>query len=963
LTAAHSLSGPTSQPANPALDAEQVNPRQTEIFDEGFFDLFNDDDSPDLPTKEIERKTPDLQVVSELNTPRSIFLVASPGSSSNVSMETSAVPGHLERGLQVAHFSGWLTVPQAPLSVAEQHANPDLDWALLTLENEESFSPVNWIQTGKSSVTTLVPSKDVPRGEVLVVSKATWYRRAYCSGVPALISLPGSDELRKVYSISSHASAVNPKLRLNLALRETLKMELAQGESGSLVVDANSGEAFGLIVAESRDLKLTYMIPIQDIFKDISKKWHGDAVSFPEAASGATTSFTAKDDIRLFVLEPGSADEAIRGNLISSRPEFGGYEFLSYVWETNIRSQPIYVDGKTVLIPPSLEDLFRCLRLNDRPRTFWVDAICINREDSAEMNRLVHQNPLIALKASQVCIWLGKEGKDTALAFDLIEQTQELNSSDGYARLWEEPAESDRIVALRSLMKRPWFSRRWIVQEIAYARKASIHCGLFRADWRQFAEVVMLLTSVWNDDARTGDISHLAATRLVHLCGFLFRETEDGTLPVHLLPLDSLVCGLADFKISNPLDAIYALLSLARTTKWPANFQTASSSKILHLNISDLLAEQAILKLQTRILQKEVYDARFQREYTSNRLPSLHARISSLHARMFINILCTLSLRSALRNEHQKKVNPRRRLTIQGLTNGAKSQSVSPDHVDYNQSFDEVEIDFVLRTALESGSIDIICRAWAPMFEERDLPSWIRSVKHAEYGTSPTGDPSRVNAAPLTTLRGLETPRYSAGGSLWTQPTRDGKTLTVEGFVLGTVIRAEDPALLGNIPWIWLRLGGWKRPDQAVPAQLWRTLVADRDSNGQHAPMWYSLACKHGLQQFTEGGDIDVGQLLAQNLPARFADFWSRVRKVIWSRRLISASAGILGLAPRTTQPTDLICVLRGCSVPVVLRERRGVIASNLRSTFELLGECFVYGMMDGEALELNAAQTKFVLT
>lgn len=51
-----------------------------------------------------------------------------------------------------------------------------------------------------------------------------------------------------------------------------------------------------------------------------------------------------------------------------------------------------------------------------------------------------------------------------------------------------------------------------------------------------------------------------------------------------------------------------------------------------------------------------------------------------------------------------------------------------------------------------------------------------------------------------------------------------------------------------------------------------------------------------------------------------------------------------MGLAPMAAQIEDIICILYGCSVPVVLRPHKG--------GFQFVGECYIHGMMDGEAVE-----------
>jgi hypothetical protein len=44
----------------------------------------------------------------------------------------------------------------------------------------------------------------------------------------------------------------------------------------------------------------------------------------------------------------------------------------------------------------------------------------------------------------------------------------------------------------------------------------------------------------------------------------------------------------------------------------------------------------------------------------------------------------------------------------------------------------------------------------------------------------------------------------------------------------------------------------------------------------------------------------------------------------------------------------DIICILYGCSVPVVLRQQKGENGC----FYQLVGEYYVHGMMDGGAVE-----------
>ena len=55
-----------------------------------------------------------------------------------------------------------------------------------------------------------------------------------------------------------------------------------------------------------------------------------------------------------------------------------------------------------------------------------------------------------------------------------------------------------------------------------------------------------------------------------------------------------------------------------------------------------------------------------------------------------------------------------------------------------------------------------------------------------------------------------------------------------------------------------------------------------------------------------------------------------------------------LGLAPPSAEKGDIICVLFGCSVPVLLRPST---TKGREDEFTFIGECYLHGMMDGEAI------------
>lgn len=62
----------------------------------------------------------------------------------------------------------------------------------------------------------------------------------------------------------------------------------------------------------------------------------------------------------------------------------------------------------------------------------------------------------------------------------------------------------------------------------------------------------------------------------------------------------------------------------------------------------------------------------------------------------------------------------------------------------------------------------------------------------------------------------------------------------------------------------------------------------------------------------------------------------------------VGSSSSAVGLGSKDISEDDLLCILFGCSVPVILRPT-GLLEDNNSLPVSFIGECFVYGKMDGE--------------
>ncbi|CAN8098610.1 unnamed protein product [Discula destructiva] len=84
-----------------------------------------------------------------------------------------------------------------------------------------------------------------------------------------------------------------------------------------------------------------------------------------------------------------------------------------------------------------------------------------------------------------------------------------------------------------------------------------------------------------------------------------------------------------------------------------------------------------------------------------------------------------------------------------------------------------------------------------------------------------------------------------------------------------------------------------------------------------------------------------------------FGRFFDTV--VRWSLRLMVTCNGHVGMVPEKAEKGDVVCVLFGCSVPVLLRRHL--------DSWTIVGECFLDGYMDGAGLiEPNVNEMGFCI-
>ncbi|KAI0857780.1 HET-domain-containing protein [Xylaria cubensis] len=286
----------------------------------------------------------------------------------------------------------------------------------------------------------------------------------------------------------------------------------------------------------------------------------------------------ANDYFRLATILPGNFNDDLvvtiedRRFLIDDLPP---YEALSYVWGSEDDKQPIQISNQANVmlhVTRNLAVALRCLRLVDRPRDMWVDAICIDQSNNDEKSLQVERMGEIYRLASRVIAWLGPEEDDSSHAMKwmhyvgsqiTLDETQQLIPSEDCS----DPDISDQHVKLplterdlRSvyyLICRPWFDRLWIRQEIYLANsEAVVRCGPQEVPWSAFHLALRCIHFKHHSDSELGD---QCVRRLWQLQGFIFQF-----LPISFVDLRDI---LGNCLCRDPRDRIYALQSMLRETE------------------------------------------------------------------------------------------------------------------------------------------------------------------------------------------------------------------------------------------------------------------------------------------------------------------------------------------------------------------------------------------------------------
>ena len=269
--------------------------------------------------------------------------------------------------------------------------------------------------------------------------------------------------------------------------------------------------------------------------------------------------------VELWEPVPNSFTLEFRSVRLDAAPE---YYALSYAWGTKFREVPSLGLRITDNLFSALSNL-----AEEKPRLWWIDALCIDQQNVKEKNEQVKLMHEIYGKAEQVCIWLGEP--DTA-SLDLlrnmatrIEELFHVNAvfERGFLEQHGLPNMKDPVwSSLMQFIDRPYFKRVWVVQELVLGRKTgtTVACGRFRFDWLLIQAPIhwMRVTNLQTVlQSQASDPLRLSATMDDVLSLSLVLEDKERPFTLeYLLSISS------ELESTDPRDKIIALLGLVSPT-------------------------------------------------------------------------------------------------------------------------------------------------------------------------------------------------------------------------------------------------------------------------------------------------------------------------------------------------------------------------------------------------------------
>ena len=298
---------------------------------------------------------------------------------------------------------------------------------------------------------------------------------------------------------------------------------------------------------------------------------------------------------------------------------------------------------------------------------------------------------------------------------------------------------------------------------------------------------------------------------------------------------------------------------------------------------------------------------------------------------------------------------------VLGLASDADAQLFDPD---YSKSAADVYSTLTIGMIADQRSLEILSHKEDPWFTGiKGLPSWV-----VDWSVHP-----RLHPLWCTDVYSS----YQAAGDSQARvrrTTADLNTLYITGFqvdeikerghpflryeprdnVIGNSLRRMNLSYLSSNTTLYLEQARWKQwedialtlnsyPTGEDPFQAFlHTLIGGSDIRWNQSPHDLDFMHQAYLKSWDclrDKGPVYCKEGVSEDICTHWVWYRNVVEDVAYGRLFFTSEKGYMGLAPPSTRPGDLICVLLGGRTPYILRPDK-------KRHYRLIGECYLHGQM-----------------
>jgi hypothetical protein len=635
------------------------------------------------------------------------------------------------------------------------------------------------------------------------------------------------------------------------------------------------------------------------------------------------------------------------------------YECLSYVWGAAEAGRVLWLDTYMLAISDNLDMALRCLQHKTEPRMIWVDFICINQDDLAERKQQVELMYRLYSKAEKVIAYLGDEADGSEHLPAFLERIEAAHFKDvkekGEAKTktikpWNEsdwvrlglPSIDDAAwLALRNFILRPWFVRVWIMQEALAAKDLSVICGLWMAPATFIFQTIRIASArLLPFKPRVSEFGSVAANQIsravaqfnllmeLGLCEIICNKDDSWTLIDILERSRHASC-------TDPRDRVFALLNISNDQP-PLGLQPdymGTVSETYKITARALVATGQGHRLLRNAWMSE----------SALELPSWVPDWS-------------------LREVPFDAISP---LATRFKKSGCFEAGGTENSIHLGENPDELIVN-----VFGIGNIHFMKK----VFEYEEDPPPTPQGNDTEQTNITSEVASQTNPSPIDDASEANKPLEPT-----TQPSPPAEE--------------EEPEIFDEKDWskypVLFRVFGVVQTylqmslsplykDKDTFEILWRTMICDRELGAQHKASpefgsYFMSYVDHVKLMYGIVSPLDhVGRIQDKILSSplgvliqtseQLLDLVRRVgfaeqeeatkfdiaaRKFCHSMRVTITDTGVVGMVPRRAEKGDVVVVVKGVTVPLVLRRDRD-------GRFKVVGQAYFWGFMNGEVFEMQ---------